>query len=145
MTREHTCSSVDGGTLHLVVPMTPSGNSILSWVRQRSGYLAQHKRDAQMSVWAACLQALGYVPAVRGEPWADRATISIVRCSSSRKRLDDDNVVCGCKYVRDALIHAKVVPDDNPCRLTMVLPLEDRRRGQWGGWHGPATHLIVRR
>lgn len=141
----HPASSADGEMMHLVIPITPTGNKIISWSHVQSHYLTCHKRDVQGAVWASVIGALGKVPHVDGTYWAEEATISIVRCSNSTRAIDDDNLVTGCKYARDALVQARVVIDDNPGRLRMVPPLEDRRKGHWGGWYGPATHLIVRR
>lgn len=133
------------GVLHLVIPVTPSGNTILSRAWSQNHWLTQHKRDIQQAVWGSIVHALGYIPSARGERWAQCATLAIVRCSRSRRRLDDDNVVIGCKYARDALVKCGIVPDDNPQRLRMTYPVEDRPVGQWGEWHGPHTHLILQR
>ena len=141
----HTSSSSCGDELHLVVPLTPSGNKIISWSYKQSHSLTIYKRDTVGAVWSAVLMALGLVPAAYGKHWAEKASISIVRCSRSRRAIDDDNLITGCKYARDAVVKAGVVIDDNPGRLRLAMPLEDRPRGHWDGWHGPATHLIIRR
>lgn len=135
----------ESGVLHLCLPLTVSGNSILGWTWSHSAHLMVYKRDAASAVWAAVTMALGGVPAVRGEHWADHATLGIVRCSRSCKPLDDDNVVGGCKYHRDALRSTGVIIDDNPSRLQMIYPVEDRPVGKWGVLHGPATHFFLTR
>ena len=138
-------STLDGDELHLVIPLTPSGNKILAWAWVKSPALTRYKKRCATSVMAAVNHAMGYVPSMVGRQWAKSATISIVRCSNSRKAIDDDNVVIGCKYARDALVTSGVVVDDNPGRLCMQFPVEDRKKPNWGTLHGPATHLIIRR
>lgn len=133
------------GVLHLCLPVTPSANSILGWAWSQSSYLSIFKREAASAVWTAVTIALGSVPRAKGTYWAECATLGIVRCSRGRRRIDDDNIVGGCKYHRDALIKTGVLIDDNPGRLTMTYPVEDRVVGAWGLLHGPATHFFVKK
>jgi len=133
------------GVLHLCLPVTPSANTILGWAWSQSSHLSIYKRDAASAVWTAVTIALGSVPRARGTYWAECATLSIIRCSRSRRRIDDDNVVGGCKYSRDALVSTGVLIDDNPGRLQMAYPVEDRAMGKWQGLHGPATHFFLTR
>lgn len=138
-------SIVRGNTLCLIIPLTPSGNKLLSWTYKRSRYLTVHKRDVQDAVFVAVHAAMGAIPAHHNQHWAKKATLGIVRCSPSKRAIDDDNVIIGTKYARDAMIKAGVIIDDNPHRLTLTYPIVDKPQGQWGDWYGPATHLIVER
>lgn len=131
--------------LHLRLPLTPSANTILGWAWAKSAHLGIFKRDARSAVWAAVTMALGKIPKSTGEHWAEHATLRIIRCSRSRRQLDDDNVVGGCKYSRDALISSGVIIDDNPGRLRMAYPIEDRTVGHWGDMAGPGTHFFIAR
>jgi len=78
------------------------------------------------------------------EPWADRATYSIVRCSEADRPADSDNVVGGVKPIVDALVRAGLLADDSPEHLTLDT-VEDRPRLRWGDLDGPGTWLYLRR
>jgi|GEM_PF-3880489 len=130
--------------LRLVVPLTPSGNLVDRWKLSRNlRKLSKLKRDGRSGVHFSVAQ-LWPGGQVDPRPWAQRISISIIRCSDTARLVDDDNVANGCKYARDALVTVGLVPDDSPAHVVMG-PAETRTRGNWGDLEGPATHLLIRR
>jgi len=130
--------------IRLVVPLTPSANELLRMMYSRNiGQLAKLKR--------AGLEGIRYSVAqlwpggdVQPKPWADHITLLIVRCSNTHQPVDDDNIIGGAKYARDALVRVGIIPDDSPKHVHMGRA-ESRTAGHWGDLQGPATHFIIRR
>ena len=131
---------IDGETLVLPVPLTCSLNRLAGqhWATRRR---MMRGAAVELLVLAQARSVLG--PGYQ-RPWARRAELAVIRCSTGVVAADDDNVIAGCKKARDALRYAGLIPDDAPRYLT-VASIEDRPRGHWGELEGPSTWLRLRR
>ena len=132
---------LDPWTLHLVLPLSPSRNTMDRWHHSRNlRKLAGNTAAARTAVAASLSLAFGTSRWPR--PWASRVLLAAVRCSTQRRRLDPDGVIGGLKAQVDALVRADLIVDDTFLRVRWG-PVEDRIESMWRALPGPATHLII--
>lgn len=136
---------LEGDTLTLCVPMTPTQNTRDRW---HFGEKARFRDAVLTTVMLEAALALG---ANYPRPWAQRVELTIIRCSSGTVQADDDGVVGGAKDARDTLLLSRpkrpgagLVVDDGPAHLT-IESVEDRPRGHWRDRPGPGTWLILKK
>ncbi len=139
--------SLLGGTLTLCAPLSSTQNehqrySSIRWWNKvyRRGALTILREQARV--------ALGVH---RPVPWAERAELSITRCSLGTRAADTANVLGGAKELIDCLLVSTsrreglaLVTDDDPEHLSFGA-IVDLPRGHWGEMAGPATWLVLKR
>lgn len=134
-------SSLDGERLELCAPLTPSQNERDRWQRMEPWRVSRLRESTYLVLLAQARTALG-----QGiqKPWAQRARVSIVRCSEGTRKADRANVRGGAKEAIDCLHRIGLLPDDADVYVEEG-EAEDRPRGHWGDRPGPGTWLIVER
>ena len=136
-----------GGTLTLCAPLSPTQNEHQKYSSIR-WWNKVYRRGALTILREQARSVLGVG---REQPWAERARLSIVRCSCGTRAADTANVLGGAKELIDCLLVSTsrregiaLVLDDDPAHLT-IGTIEDRPRGHWGDRPGPATWLMLER
>ena len=136
---------LEGDTLTLCLPLTPSQNTTdrLHWAELK------RQRERLLLVAVAQVRRLGL--GSLAEPWARRARIDLVRCSMATVAADPTNVIGGAKGAVDVLLAPRpkrpgvnLLVDDSPAHLE-VGEVEDRSRGHWDDFPGPALWVTLTR
>jgi hypothetical protein len=130
--------------VHLKVPLTPSLNEVNLWHRRCDDWKLVKHRAAQQTAVEACLNQRFGPSWKEKTPLAQRVRLHVVRCTDTNRYLDQTNLVGGLKATEDAMVQAGVMPDDTPAHAEWG-ELRQLRKGEWGEYRGPATHIYVER
>jgi len=102
----------------------PSANVFVAWNRSRLFHRFKDlKRRYAVYILAAQVGN-------RWGPPADRVEVEIVRRCG--RFYDQVNLEGACKYLEDALVHARIVVDDSPEHMTRVVRQEKAPKGERG-------------
>jgi len=129
---------LEGDTLRLCVPLSPSQNQLNHWHWAKRG----RYRDTCYPLLA--WQVSNLVDCRPGREWARRVELSLVRCSTATRAADPSNLWAGLKGPIDVLARLGLFPDDGPAYVALGC-VNDRARGHWCDLKGPGSYLYIRR
>lgn len=96
----------------LVEVQTPSQNQVQGWLRKSPGRYTKLKNT--LFQWVMVASANAKIPKATG-----KRHLTFTRSfKSERYRLDDDNLIGGCKSLRDACTHYGIILDDDESSAT---------------------------
>lgn len=140
-------------TLRLCAPLTPSRNVLDRWKASKNYSSIMKFRKAtldHLKTQAIC--AFGHHGYPR--PWAEKIDVHIIRCSNTKRHIDHDNILGGCKITLDCLQikfgghktwydGVGLIENDSHEHMTVTM-VESRVRGHYGGLD-VGTWLYIKR
>jgi len=120
------------------MPSLPSVNQTRTWLR-----LGQYWKYGKLA--KAYGEAILEAKALRGVPWGDpakRVTITVRRVAA--RLYDGDNLHGSPKHLIDALVRARIVVNDRPENVTLVVTQEIAKYGrkkEERPWRGVAIEV----